>query len=301
MVFVQPYAGQPVNASTNNPPVSLLRSLQSLLRGHAPQIRQIPHFQSVALGREVKIDVYLPPSYRDRRDRKFPLLIFNDGQDLPRADYARTLERLWRRGDVPYFISVGLHANAERAREYGTARQPDYKGRGDKAGRHRDFVVGELLPMLRERFRITRKPHKTAFAGFSLGGLSALDVAWSLPENFGTAGVFSGALWWRWAPVDPRDPDGQRIMHDIVASWPGPADNGQRFWFQTGTLDEEEDRNNNGVIDAIDDTLDLIRLLRKKGYPESDIRYFEMEGGTHDPQTWGEAMPDFLRFWAAGF
>ena len=61
-------------------------------------------------------------------------------------------------------------------------------------------------------------------------------------------------------------------------------------------MDEKADRNNNGVIDAIDDTLDLIKELKKKGYPESSIRYLELKDGRHDVPTWARAFPDFLQW-----
>jgi hypothetical protein len=121
------------------------------------------------------------------------------------------------------------------------------------------------------------------------GGGDAFDIAWAHPDLFGHVGVFSGALWWRWSDVDPADPDADRIIHDSVCkshAWPA----GQRFWFQCGTLDETDDRNNNGVIDSIDDTLDLIRDLRHKGCPDVDIRYLELEGGEHNVPTWSKAM-----------
>ena len=95
--------------------------------------------------------------------------------------------------------------------------------------------------------------------------------------------------------MDKKNPDADRIIHDIVHQ--SSKNDGQRFWFEAGTDDEEDDRNNNGVIDAIDDTLALIEVLREKGYPARDIRYVEIPGGTHDPMTWGVAMPDFLA-WA---
>ena len=73
---------------------------------------------------------------------------------------------------------------------------------------------------------------------------------------------------------------------------------GLKFWFQTGTHDEQSDRNKNGVIDSIDDTLDLITELEKKGYrPVHDIQYLEIKGGKHTTGTWAEAMPHFLK-WA---
>lgn len=273
-----------------------VETMRALLRGKAPLVRQLRHWHSNILDRDVDMDIYLPPEYPTARRRHYPLLLLNDGQDLPAANFAFTLKQLYRENRIPHLIAVGLYANHERHREYGTARQADYKGRGDKARLYRDFVLAELLPFLQHRFRLSGRPDEMVYAGFSLGGLSALDIAWAHPQIFGAAGVFSGALWWRWSDVDPKNPDADRIMHDIVQKTREGRPNGQRFWFQAGTLDEEEDRNNNGVIDAIDDTLHLIEALKKRGYPDAQIRYLEIEGGTHDPQTWGRAMPDFLRW-----
>ncbi|MEO8416960.1 MAG: esterase, partial [Ginsengibacter sp.] len=70
-----------------------------------------------------------------------------------------------------------------------------------------------------------------------------------------------------------------------------------KFFFETGTLDETADRNNNGIIDSIDDTLSLIEELVTKGYnPSGDIRYLEIKDGRHDVATWGRAFPEFLKW-----
>ena len=46
--------------------------------------------------------------------------------------------------------------------------------------------------------------------------------------------------------------------------------------------------------------LDVIKELLAKGYQRpADIQYLEVLGGTHDPGTWGKAMPKFLQ-WAFG-
>lgn len=273
-----------------------VETFQELLRRKAPHLRQIRRFQSLALGREIEFDVYLPPDFQLSARRHYPLVLFNDGQDLPRMGFSKILERLFFKKQIPFFVAVGVYASGERMREYGTARRPDYKGRGDKAGLYRNFIFEELLPYLHGHFRLSGLSEETIFAGFSLGGLSALDVAWAYPQIFGVAGVFSGSLWWRSAPVNSANPDADRIMHDIVRKTT-QIDENQRFWFQCGSLDEAEDRNENGVIDSIDDTRDLIRELKMKKIRDENIRYLEMEGGRHEPATWGEAMPDFLR-WA---
>lgn len=271
-------------------------TIHELLQRKAPHVRQIRHFYSVLLGREVSFDIYLPPDYNRARDQYYPLLLINDGQDLPRMNFTGILEKLYFKKQLPPVIAIGLHASDQRMHEYGTVRQVDYKGRGEKALHYKDFILEELLHYLYKRFRVSGLREETAFAGFSLGGLSAIDIAWANPHIFGIVGVFSGSLWWRWSPVDPADPDADRIMHDIIRQT-GQVDDNQRFWFQCGTLDEEDDRNGNGIIDSIDDTIDLIGELKMKGFRDENIRYLEIAGGRHEPGTWGEAMPDFLR-WA---
>jgi enterochelin esterase-like enzyme len=273
-----------------------LRTLQSLLLGKAPHLRQIRHWHAASLDRTVDLDVYLPPDYHTDGKRRYPLLIINDGQDLPVMRLQDMLEHLYKKEDLPYCIIVGVYASVERMREYGTCRQADYKGRGDKAVLYREFILQELLPLLHKRFRLDGSPDRMGIAGFSLGGLSAFDLAWAFPQIFGAVGVFSGSFWWRWSPVDPQDPDADRIMHDIVGR-SADVPSVQRYWFECGTHDETDDRNGNGVIDSIDDTLDLIKSLRAKGVADSRIRYLEIPEGEHNPGTWAVAMPDFLRWW----
>lgn len=258
---------------------------------------QVKHYFSQHLNRQVIVDIYPPPGYETEPERHYPLLLFNDGQDLPATRLVQTLDTLVREKTIPPVFVAGIHAGRGRRHEYGTLRQPDYKGRGEKAPNYRDFVLLELLPELRGNWRLSTQPEENLFAGFSLGGLSAFDMTWAHPEVFGAAGVFSGSLWWRWSAVDPANPDADRIMHDVVQTSPGPYPNQQRFWFQAGTLDEADDRNNNGIIDAIDDTLQLIEALKNRGFGNGQVQYLEIDGGTHDPATWGIAMPDFLR-WA---
>ncbi len=272
-----------------------VRLIQHLLTPGERRMETLQQWPSAKLGRGVDIDVYLPPEYDRTHYRHYPLVLFNDGQDLPRADFNTVLKALDLSQLTRHFVAVGIHTCADRIREYGTAHTADYKGRGDRAGVYRDFVLEELLPYLRAHYRLSERREDNIFAGFSLGGLSAIDIAWAHPEVFGGAGVFSGSFWWRSVPVDPADPDGGRIFHELVQHTPArPAD--QRFWFQCGTRDEAEDRNNNGVIDAIDDTLHLIEILRQRGYGDDRIRYYEVEGGEHNPETWGPAMPDFFRW-----
>ena len=102
---------------------------------------------------------------------------------------------------------------------------------------------------------------------------------------FKKVGVFSGTLWWRSKLFKDDAPDDDRIIHDTFAI--SEKRKGLKFWLQTGTNDETSDRNNNGIIDAIDDTLDLIKILKELGYKSKDIKYVEVEGRRTQPKDLG--------------
>ena len=247
------------------------------------------------LKRQVVVDLYLPKDIADPSG--LSLLLLNDGQDLEDMPYAPLAEELIREGKIGPLVTAGIHANKHRKSEYGTSSQPDFAGRGDRADAHRLFVVEELLPFIQKSYAVPRF-RQVVFGGFSLGGLSAIDIAWAHPELFSAAGVFSGSLWWRSKDLgEGYDDDRHRIIHQVIRA--GEAHPGQRFYFTTGSLDETADRNGNGIIDSIDDTQDLIRELKAKGQAEEDIRYVNFEDGRHDVATWARALPDFLQ-WCFG-
>jgi len=251
------------------------------------------NIKSHYLQRQVRITLLLPPGYF-RQVALYPILYMNDGQDITALHLEQTLTRLIYEQRIPPLIVAAMHANQDRKMEYGTAGRPDFAGRGAKAHLHTRFVLEEVRPYLLDRYRIHPGPASHFFAGFSLGGLSALDIVWHHPAQFSGVGVFSGALWWRSKDVGKGyDEATDRIMHALIRE--GAFSPNLKFWFQTGTEDETSDRNNNGVIDSIEDTLDLITELEKKGYEKGrDITYLEVEGGKHDQDTWSRALPEFL-------
>jgi enterochelin esterase-like enzyme len=244
------------------------------------------------LAREVIIDYYHPPHLNAATP--LHLLLINDGQDLVSMGFENLLGEVAEEGRIQPMLCVGIHANADRRAEYGTAGVPDFGGRGAKAGAFHSFILEELLPHINNKFA-AHSFQSHSVAGFSLGGLTAIDLAWRHPKIFSVAGVFSGSLWWRSKDLgDGYVEETDRIMHALVRA--GKYSAGLRFYFTTGSLDETADRNNNGIIDSIDDTLGMIEELKKKGYEEDDIRYVNYEDGRHDVATWQRALPDFLRW-----
>ena len=246
------------------------------------------------LNRTVKLTILKP--VRATRDRGLSVLLIFDGQDFPAVRVEKALgDFLKSKPDEPVLV-VGIHANKDRIYEYGTASQPDYAYRGNKAANTTHFVVEELIPFLKTRYVLSNDRHCWAIAGFSLSGLMALDIAWHHSEVFSKVGVFSGSFWWRQRALDDDYAESDRIMHNIIRRTPGQPP--LEFWFQTGTRDEEADRDHDGIIDSIDDTLDLIAELERKGYVwNRDVIYEEVLDGEHDPKTWSQVFPKFFR-WA---
>jgi enterochelin esterase family protein len=249
---------------------------------------------SASLNRKVTCTLLIPQEYN--LAEPLNLLLFNDGQETEKLGFKKTIENLYSANCIKPVLTAAIHAGEARLQEYGTANQPDYQNRGALAADYTSFVLNELLPA------ILAETGKTfgsvAFAGFSLGGLSAFDIAWNNPDVFDKVGVFSASFWWRSKGLEDNYTNNDRIMHSIIRSTETKPD--LKFWLQTGTDDETADRNQNGIIDSLDDTTDLIYELEQKGYTRpADIQYLEMLGGQHNTSTWAKALPKFL-IWAFG-
>jgi len=251
--------------------------------------------QSTILERDVTCTLLMPED--GAVAEPLNLLLLNDGQDLEALKLADTLENLYERNCIKPLLTVAIHAGEDRLQEYGIAGKPDFKKRGAKADLYTKFIKTELQPFITEHTGIEYF-ETTAFAGFSLGGLSAMDIAWNNPGLFDKVGAFSASFWWRGKDLIKGYTDDDRLMHAMLKNTTGKPE--LKFWLQTGTKDETADRNKNGIIDSIDDTIDIIKVLLAKGYQRpADIQYLEVLNGTHNPETWGKAMPKFLQ-WAFG-
>lgn len=243
-----------------------------------------------------RVTVYLPPGYETARVRPYPLLVALDGQTMPQWRLAETLDELVSAGVIEPVVVAAVPASPDRIQEYGATGRLDYAGRGRQAKAFQDLLVGEVLPWVREYLQVATDAARTGIFGASMGGLAAFDGAWRRPQVFGFAGIFSGSLWWRSDNSSVAAQQASRIMHRQVRATASPP--ALRLWFQAGTRDETADRDGNGVIDAIQDTTELVDELVAKGFRRGvDVVYHESEGGEHHESTWARELPVFLQ-WA---
>jgi len=242
------------------------------------------------------VDVFLPPGYYAAPDRSYKVLYANDGQDMALLRMKKTLEVLYAGNKIERIIVVAVHATRHRVKEYGTAGIPNAQGLGARAGQYSKLLTDQVMPYINRHYRTLEGPTNTAIMGSSLGGISAFDIAWNHPLLFGKVGVFSGSFWWRTRDRSRAAKQDSRIIHRIVRG--SDKREGLKMWFEAGTKDETDDRDGNGVIDAIQDTTELMDALELRGYRKRvDMVYVEVKGGRHDQATWAKALPRFLR-WA---
>ncbi len=260
--------------------------------GNGVRLEKLPRVASPQLGGQRAITVYLPPGYT--HDQEHPLLVAHDGQEMAAWKLTAALAQHHAAGLVTPIVAA-IPANHDRLHEYGVAGRLNADGLGARAAEFQAFITDTVVPLLRKRYQVSRRPAQTAVMGASLGGLSAFDLAWQHPEIFGVAGLFSGSFWWRTSNASVAEQQASRIVHQLVRESSAPRT--LRLWFQAGTQDEQSDRDGNGVIDAIQDTTELIDELVLKGFTRGrDVIYRETDGGRHHPATWACELPEFLRW-----
>ncbi|HTL67487.1 MAG TPA: alpha/beta hydrolase-fold protein [Lacunisphaera sp.] len=236
-----------------------------------------------------EITIHLPPGGVHATT---PVIIALDGQMMTAWRLDESLAALTGR-EAP--LVVAIPAGEARLDEYGLVERLDYAGRGKLAAAFQQAVLKSVLPAVVKRYHLELAPARTGVMGASLGGLAAFDLAWRHPEIFGFVGVFSGALWWRGDDTGPAAKQQSRLVHRLVRETVSPPR--LRLWFEAGTKDETDDRDGNGVIDAIQDTTELLTELERRGYRRgTDFTYVEINGGRHNEATWAGALPAFLEW-----
>ena len=247
-------------------------------------------FDSELLEEELEILIYLPPGYSESDPWRYPVLYLHDGQNVFDEKSAvfgvewgvdEAAERLIQERKMEGIIVVAVANSPARIALY--TPFPDSALGGGQGKIYRDFLINELKPWIDQSYPTTRKAQETALAGSSLGGLSALYVAWTRPDVFGMVAAISPSLWWGGRGLITR------IASDEKKARP------HRIWIDMGTEESEDDENENGVPDVIDDLRTLKAILQAKGYKiDYDLFYREVSGATHDEGSWASRIEDVL-------
>ena len=147
----------------------------------------IPHgtlrdttFYSSILNNSRTIRVYLPPNYESTTD-SFPMILMQDGLEyISLASMHNVLDYLIAHNKIDPVIGVFVPP---------VNRTPEYAG--NQINSFKNFIVQELLPYIRSRYKIKSGPENCAVAGASNGGNISLYLALNHPEIFGNVAAQS--------------------------------------------------------------------------------------------------------------
>ncbi len=152
---------------------------------------------SKTLGETRRINVYLPPGYKESPDARVPVLYMPDGgmaEDF--LHIAGLVQISVINGTMRPFLLVGIE-NTERRRDMTgpTENSEDKKIAPHVGGSQpfRTFIRDELMPLIRARYRTT---NETAIVGESLAGLFVVETFLLEPDLFDTYVAIDPSLWW---------------------------------------------------------------------------------------------------------
>jgi len=136
--------------------------------------------------------VYVPAQYNPTTAAS--LMVFQDGHAWlqPTGDIRAALvfDNLIYRREIPVTIVVFINpgrtpeqpvATAQEWGDRSSNRPQEYNALDDK---YAHVIVDELMPVLSQRYNISKNPDDHAIGGASSGAIAAFGVAWNRPEQF---------------------------------------------------------------------------------------------------------------------
>ena len=261
---------------------------------------QILELESETFGNSRFLRVRLPPGYEaeENRDRRYPVLYLNDGQNLFDAEAAifsasewrvdETVAELERLHRIEPIVVVGIDnaGRRGRAREYLpypdeslVPPEPDPQG-----SRYDEFLAGEVIPFVEQRFRVRRGREGRALGGSSYGALVAVHVAISRPD------LFSGLL--LESPSFYVDDD--HVLRDAAA-----ADlHLDRVYLGVGTnelaLPECPEHPDNA--EAVAGVRRMAAILEAAGLDYDRLKVVVEDCAVHGEAAWAKRLPAALEF-----
>ena len=153
--------------------------------------------ESKALGETRRINVYLPPDYKEHPELRFPVLYTPDGgmkEDFPHVVDAVDSMSGW--GTMRPVIVVGIENTQRRRDMTGPTDVETDKKIAPKVGgsaAFREFIRKELMPQIQAHYRTSEEK---GIVGESLAGLFVVETFLLEPELFDAYIAISPSLWW---------------------------------------------------------------------------------------------------------
>ncbi len=229
-------------------------------------------FKSTILNNERNIWVYTPPNYQATTKPYGLLVVFDGFTYLSQVPTQTILDNLIAKNLIPPLVAVTVDNVSQVSRGVELPCNPAFA----------DFLAKELVPMLREKYNLSKDAAQTLVAGSSYGGLASTYAAFRHPEVFGNVLSQSGSYWWR--PEGNADEEHEWLTKQFAASPKLPV----RFYMDVGLM--ESDPTPGKGPSMVVANRHLREVLRAKGY---SVHYAEFNGG-HEYINWRGTLAEGL-------
>lgn len=232
------------------------------------------------LNRRRRIWAFLPSDYFQNQTKRYPVIYFNDGQNVFEG-WKAAFGKGWdthitmQKNGIVHFdqcILVGIeHGKKYRKGEYTPF---DHSGQLSFEGNaYSDFVANELKSYVDKTLRTRPEREYNAIAGSSLGGLNALFTGFKHQDVFSKVGVFSPSLW--------ASPSILPLIERIGRHYP------MKFYISVGSRE-------GGY--TIDNVHKLYKSLLSGGFAPNDLKLNIVANGQHNETLWKDEFSNFYQW-----
>ncbi|BDU51194.1 alpha/beta hydrolase [Haliovirga abyssi] len=222
-----------------------------------------------------KMEIYLPPSYKKDKSKRYPVIYMHDGQSMFTTTYLgnnweidKIMDRLIAKDKVEESIVVAIY-NRNRAEEYIPYEDKQQQKYGNfkksKSKELGDFIEKKLIPYIDGKYRTIPTKENRAVVGCSTAGL------YSLWEGINYSNLFSMIV-----SVSPSYELGNDKIFEEMKNTPKKN---VKIWIDVGTSEWDPKPRK------------MIKILLSKGYVYGkDLFYYEVKDGEHFSTSWKERI-----------
>lgn len=220
---------------------------------------------------ERRVQIYTPYGYEENESEN-NLIVFTDGWEyINLVESTKILDNLIGDKCTSSTCAVFIESSESRSQELICNKE------------FLEFITEDILPWVRENYRVTKDPKRTIIAGLSLGGQFATYAALNRPDIFGKVLSQSGAFAWY---IDHKgemqlDSEGNsKLIEEYKNSEVLPID----FYLNMGSLEGFT----KGHVEANDR---MIATLKDKGYNVASETFI----GAHLYYDWQDNLANGIK------
>lgn len=245
------------------------------------ELKDVPHgavhirtYYSDVQKKYHKLYVYVPPSYEQDIERKYPVLYLRHGGGGNETSWYNEgaasiiMDNLLAEGKVKPMIIVMTNGNVE------TGIPGGYNNEALQVGA--DELFKDVFPVIEKNYRIYTDQQHRAVAGLSMGGGQSFYIGLRNTDKFDWVGVFSTGMF---GGIAEADFDAENTIPGILTNTPSINNNLRLFYISVGEQDPR-----------LNPTNKFVNTLRQH---KMDVEYHTFPG-IHEWQVWRMSLQDFL-------